>query len=76
MEKEAKAIKEFIRKLKGNVFDKVKPMKDSTKAWKELSKKEQPLKNRNYMKKMLSEKHPFGKGLKQGREIGIKKSKA
>ena len=40
MDKEARAIKEFVRKLKGNIFDKVKPMKDSTKAWNELSKRE------------------------------------
>ena len=44
MEKEAKAIKEFIRKLKGKVFDKVKPMKDISGQWKELAKKEQKLK--------------------------------
>lgn len=40
MEKEAKAIKEFVRKLQGRVFDKVKPMKDVTKSWQDLSKKE------------------------------------
>jgi hypothetical protein len=73
MEKEANKIKEFIRKMKGNYFDKVKPMKDSTKAWEELAKKEMPAKQMRAFKKHFGKDSPFGKGLKQGIEQGYKK---